>query len=484
MSKLVDESNQLNVDKNSIDDNDMNNTDSLLNTFQENNNSKDNSVREDHEFAQKFVPSAAILTTTNEFTAVVIMRTPYARVQLRLQYLPNYPFELPIVELSSPTLPMPLLRNKEKECLDVAQKEAIEGKPQFQVIYDFVYAFIHTNLFIPCWKEMKQVATLCANKGSLSVVDKEGLIRMKLQCGQYKQVIHLRIPLLYPEQGVEIEFISSNYPSQIQYMFKSQAEEIVRRCEAGFTAEQALSGSNPIKLPVKPTNEVKAVKVTTSTIKNLKHDVTVLKQISDLREASTAKGSKDQYFTQVNAERRAARKDLRKLACAESEADEAEYKRLLEMEQNEMKEMMKAKISDTAQLSLYPVARFLVDDYICRLPREQCQACKMNIFPENPDNEAITNSNSTKRPMRTFCGHWLHHNCLDEWLTTPPFIRQCPICDRRIWHPDWPEDHKQLEKAWQNKEARKREVSDVSDFMGMGDEFLTTAAKNASKSAK
>eukprot|EP01032_Pedospumella_encystans_P028660 gene28660-32372_t len=73
--------------------------------------------------------------------------------------------------------------------------------------------------------------------------------------------------------------------------------------------------------------------------------------------------------------------------------------------------------------------------------------------------------------MRTFCGHWLHFQCLNEWLTTPPFVRMCPVCARRIWHPDWPEDHKQLEKAWQANEARKREMCDVSDFMGMGEKF-------------
>ena len=25
-------------------------------------------------------------------------------------------------------------------------------------------------------------------------------------------------------------------------------------------------------------------------------------------------------------------------------------------------------------------------------------------------------------------------------------FRQCPVCDRRIWHPDWPADHKMLGK--------------------------------------
>ena len=55
---------------------------------------------------------------------------------------------------------------------------------------------------------------------------------------------------------------------------------------------------------------------------------------------------------------------------------------------------------------------------------------------------------------------------LDTWLTTPPFIRDCPVCTRRIWHPAWPADHKQLEKAWQKAEAAKREQSEISDLMG------------------
>ena len=126
-----------------------------------------------------------------------------------------------------------------------------------------------------------------------------------------------------------------------------------------------------------------------------------------------------------------------------------------------MKELMKTKVSDIAQPSLHTIARFLLEDYALRLANEPCQACKKNILPSDPSSDALKNPKSPSRPMRTFCGHWLHHNCLDNWLTTPPFVRQCPVCDRRIWHPDWPEDHKLLEKAWQNKEARKREVSDV-----------------------
>jgi hypothetical protein len=440
-------------------------SDSKTNTVEKVNNC----IVEDHSFVRNFLTPAAVQTLTNEYVTVVIMRTSYSRVQLRVHYLETYPSAVPIVELSSPTLPMALLRNKEKECIDKAQ-EAL-GKPQFKIIYEHIFGFIQTNLFIPCWKEMKQVATLCEGHGNLGADEKTGILQMRLSAGRYRQTIKLKVPPNYPEDGVHVEFASSNFPSDIQYMFQSQAEEIARRCEAGFSGEHALQSSNPIKMLSKATVNETKIKLTSGNLKNLKHDVNVLKQMSDLRVA-TARSSKNTYVTQGNAERREARKDLRRLAESELESDMAERDALLEEEQTHMKELMRCKVSETAQPSLFAVARFLVEDYACRLHIEPCQACRKPVLPEDPDSEAVRNSKSEKRAMRTFCGHWLHYECLNEWLTTPPFIRQCPACEgRRIWHPDWPEDHKQLEKAWQNKQARDREMADVSNFMGMGDQF-------------
>ena len=47
---------------------------------------------------------------------------------------------------------------------------------------------------------------------------------MRLTVGQYRQAIKLKVPPLYPEEEVTIEFITSNYPKDIQYMFKCQGE--------------------------------------------------------------------------------------------------------------------------------------------------------------------------------------------------------------------------------------------------------------------
>jgi hypothetical protein len=42
-------------------------------------------ILEDHVFIKEDLPKAAILTLTGQFVTVVIMRTPYSRVQLRVQ---------------------------------------------------------------------------------------------------------------------------------------------------------------------------------------------------------------------------------------------------------------------------------------------------------------------------------------------------------------------------------------------------------------
>lgn len=354
---------------------------------------------------------------------------------MRIQFPRDYPAVLPLVELSSPTLPHALLRNKEKECLEKAK--ALLGKPQAEAIYEHIATFIHTNLFIPCWKEMKQVAALCTEKGGRFGCDEKlGVLNISIPCGKYRQTIVVTVPEMYPEKAIAVEIKSSNFPQDIQFMFKSQADELLRRCEAGYSPEAALL-SGPVDLEaatVRKPGESKVV-LTSGALQGLKRDVKVLKEISELRDATavTTKG----YQATVVAERREARKDLRRLAKQEIALSEAEEKELRELEQMEMKALMSSKISSTAPPSLFAVVNFLVEDFTLKLPQEKCQACSKNIFADEPDAPAMTEKAHNLRPMRTFCGHWFHYECLNQWLTTPPFVRNCALCSRRIWHPDW-----------------------------------------------
>ena len=189
--------------------------------------------------------------------------------------------------------------------------------------------------------------------------------------------------------------------------------------------------------------------------------------MSDLRQVSHSKDKRNQFSSFSTNDRREARKDLRRLAKEEAVKDEAQLRALIELERAEMESLMKAKVSDTAQPSLLAVCSFLIEDYVSRLPVEPCQACGEPVLPSEPGDVALRDPHSDRRPMRTFCGHWLHFKCLDTWLTTPPFVHDCPACSKRISHPDWSTDIKQIERAWQTQEARKREMADVRDFFDL-----------------
>ena len=169
-------------------------------------------------FIREFVPEAAINAMTESFINVTVMRTAYARVKLVILYEEGYPLVPVKVELSSPTLPPPLLRNKETECMTAA-KECI-GKPskgQVAIVYNLIHDFIQENLFVPCWREIKRVLTLFEEgeekKGDSKIAadEKRGTLTVRLKCQGYFQSFKLTVDENYPEVGVQVGFLSLWY---------------------------------------------------------------------------------------------------------------------------------------------------------------------------------------------------------------------------------------------------------------------------------
>ena len=80
---------------------------------------------------------------------------------------------------------------------------------------------------------------------------------------------------------------------------------------AGATAAAGLKSTTGPDAP--------AVRLTANNIQGLKHDMTVLKQMSELREATSQVSVRP--YDGVTAEKKAARKELRKLARAEATHD-------------------------------------------------------------------------------------------------------------------------------------------------------------------
>jgi len=115
--------------------------------------------------------------------------------------------------------------------------------------------------------------------------------------------------------------------------------------------------------------------------------------------------------------------------------------------------------------SLLPAAKFLIES-VQRYPNEKCQICRQVLFPPDPAN-AIHNEKAAAHVERVYCGHAYHHDCLILYLKTPPFQngKNCPTCDKRIYHEKWKVTPELAEARWASEQAKARELGDVVEFI-------------------
>lgn len=74
-----------------------------------------------------------------------------------------------------------------------------------------------------------------------------------------------------------------------------------------------------------------------------------------------------------------------------------------------------------------------------------------------------------QRPEYLYCGAWYHFSCLKQYMESPPFKggKTCLECGRKIVHPRFSPNEKELERKWQQKQARRKEVEETKDAMGL-----------------
>ncbi|CAM9167382.1 unnamed protein product [Pylaiella littoralis] len=443
-------------------------------------------------------PAPMIQAANSSFVQVVVMRTAYAKIQVRLQFPDDYPTTStsPIVELTSASLPQPFLRKLTKSAEEAARNfttTATEtgkskgeggtgGRGRAVAALTVVLDAVNKNKFLPCWKELRKAATLVTSRGGeFRAEEATGLVTLRVRCGRYTVVALVRVPDRYPSEGCVVELKSHNFPAHIARRHLVQGEEIVRRCLYGYSPELALQTSNPIKMP--PTKgEITAgpgnVRITSEHVRSLKHDVEYIKKAHELRDIGEGKAKGcAKVATPSTQERRGARRELKNLAKKEALSEEEQAKKLADLELKEQEELLHSQLSDTSQPSLLPLIDFLVNVFGWRLPQETCISCDKKVLPDDPRDPSLKDPAHKDRPTRVFCGHWFHHNCLRAWMTEPPFAKDCPRCKHRVYHPDWPQEPKQLEKAWANRQAKRREVGEVRDFFTVDERFQAGAAQ-------
>ncbi len=381
------------------------------------------------------------------------------------------------------------------------------------MVFTRLVRFVDNNKFLPCWRELKQSINLVNGNGngngknntivnhgnSIAIVESKAKIKLKLSKGQYYYRCNIVINDGYPSTSTneewgkpcELNFEYTNFPSKIETLVTSQAKELVRRLQDGMSNEDALKFSNPVKAPKDDDDrgkkkEVK-VRLTQEKLKGLKEDIETLSRVRDLREVDSAV-VQGNARVKANAykERKDARRTIRKITTAEMAKDQSIEDKERQWQQEEEARMAGYNISEhdgsNPQPSLLSLITFLKEK-VQKIPVEVCPSCQKNTLPSDPNelkalyisaSECKTEKEKkarkaakAKRPIRTYCGHWWHHSCLNKYMTEPPFGLSCPApgCSRRVYHPDWPDDISQLERAWAGEQARLREIQDAAMFL-------------------
>ncbi|XP_014488743.1 PREDICTED: uncharacterized protein LOC106751948 [Dinoponera quadriceps] len=114
--------------------------------------------------------------------------------------------------------------------------------------------------------------------------------------------------------------------------------------------------------------------------------------------------------------------------------------------------------------SLNTIASFLIKT-VKALPQENCQLCKVNCLPVNPE-EVVFDENADLHAERLYCGHLFHLRCLVTYMKTPPFHggKKCPSCGQRVYHDKWGLSDRLAEARWAHQQARARELAEVEEF--------------------
>ncbi len=445
-------------------------------------------------------PKLKIKTSTSSFLIASYQRTDYTCIKFTLAFPDGYPDHSLIVDVNADSTVPPGLKKKLEH--DLSADLPLGHYQQIITVVTRLIQFVDHNKFLPCWKELKQSMTLvkkdtesdgASSKSSISIIESKGKIKLKLHCKKYFYNCSIVIDDGYPSTTTHedwgkaciLKMESTNFPPKIESMLTTQAREVVRRMQDGMTQENALLMSNPIEKPKNLDSEEKdevKPRLTGATLKGLKQDIETLSRVRDLREVNSSR-TQGTARVQVNANkiRKQARRTITKITKEEISKDEQAEKQWQADEQARIAQF-DMHDGNNPQPSLLALVTFL-QAKIQRLPTEKCPCCQSLTLPADPNKLQSLYKSSSEcktaaekkarkearafRPIRCYCGCWYHYKCLNKFMTEPPFGASCPTagCGRRVYHPDWPGDIKQLERTWASHQARLREIDDAAMFI-------------------
>lgn len=181
---------------------------------------------------ERTIPGCRLVSCVQSLVRVEIRRTVTKTVVVCLQFPPNYPSEILLIELKSKTLSDLLLEKLTSVCEQEVKKYL--GKPQILPLLKFIRSFIDENPLSCCYEEIsiakEKLLDLQGGRDELRLKQKSSSLVLKIYQGEYYLKTFIYVPEDYPAKPVVLQDFDTNFPQLFQRFCIGQSKEIARRC--------------------------------------------------------------------------------------------------------------------------------------------------------------------------------------------------------------------------------------------------------------
>jgi hypothetical protein len=271
----------------------------------------------------------------------------------------------------------------------------------------------------------------------------------------------MTVPAQYPDESVKIKIRGADqtYHDRVLDLLVKDAERLILQMSRGVPEEIALRKVDVTKLVSKLKKQgYRSEVITVDSRASMKQDTRLVHKLQDMR----AIAATDKY----------TRKGLKLIAKHGLREIDAEKQALVDLNRQELEDANRearfgkyAKTIDGKALPMVmPCIRYLYQAGF-QMISTRCQDCDKLVLPKTGRDFRKMKTKDHMLPLRASCRHWMHQECMNKHITTPPWDKVCKVCSKRITHKNWTTNKKHLQGAYHRKTEKRREMDEILDFL-------------------
>lgn len=472
-------------------------------------------------------PSHIIASSDRALVRLNLVVSEFRKASVKFVLAAGFPAEgfEASVEASSPTLDESVTSRLAAGALAAANAAAPGSR--LEAAAAAAWEVVRDNLLLLAQPEIKRIKKRLkgvAGVQAFKVNEKAGTVRIGCKVGKYEGTIVFKVPAAYPDEPVAVSVAKPldpktgksgtrpcSWPSAMLRPFLAKADAMARQAAMGVRVSVLTAAMGPTQIGWEPpapgaegtdsgadaphaggaaaaaaaagTSSAASgagagapgagLRITADIARSFKDDVRFFKEAARVRAfVNETKTGNAKAAAHSGRERKRAVNYLRLMGKKERAKEEAIQDSVeAELRAEAEAAMGEALPTDAGQPCLELLLDIVGDGCMLGLPTERCPVSRKRLLPSDPAvlEDILTSTSSKKmrlRPIRASCGHMLLWGAMDHAVSRPPFRLECPVCGERMTHPDWTPDVAKLEKAWASKQAKRREIDEVIDFLG------------------